>query len=132
MGGVGLAFKYRLTSCTVQFTNKHFLTFLAPYLHFLYFVNSPKCGGHFISNCFQILLPVPFHTDVTMYEPRSPLLPPPPPPSPPFGSRFFVTGVGMSEGRVGVVDDDDDDVVVVVVGAVVVVTSVLLFLGLGV
>lgn len=69
-----------------------------------------------------------------MYEPRSPLAPPPPPlplppPSPPFGSRFLVTGVGMSEGRVGVVDDDDDDVVV---GVVVVVTSALLFLGLGV
>lgn len=137
--GVGLAFKYRLTSCTVQFTNKHFLTFLPPYLHFLHFVNCPNCGGHFMSNYFQILLPVSFHTDVTIYEPRSPLLlpplpppllPPPPPPSPPFGSRFFVTGVGMSEGRVGVVDDDDD--VVVVVGAVVVVTSVLLFLGLGV
>lgn len=63
-----------------------------------------------------------------MYEPRSPLPPPaPPPPSPPFGSRFLVTGVGMSEGRVGVVDDD-----VVVVGVAVVVTSELLFLGLGV
>lgn len=63
-----------------------------------------------------------------MYEPRSPPPPPPPPPSPPFGSRFFVTGVGMSEGRVGVVDDDG----VVVVGAAAVVTSVLVFLGLGV
>lgn len=65
-----------------------------------------------------------------MYEPRSPLLllpPLPPPPSPPFGSRFLVTGVGMSEGRVGVVDED-----VVVVGVAVVVTSALLFLGLGV
>lgn len=62
-----------------------------------------------------------------MYEPRSP--PPLPPlPSPPFGSRFLVTGVGMSEGRVGVVDDDD----VVVVAVVAVVTSALLFLGLGV
>lgn len=61
-----------------------------------------------------------------MYEPRSPP-PPPPPPSPLFGSRFLVTGVGISEGRVGVVDDD-----VVVVGVVVVVTSALLFLGLGV
>lgn len=82
----------------------------------------------------HILLPVCFHTDVTMYEPRSPLPPapaPPAPPSPPFGSRFLVTGVGMSEGRVGVVDDDDDDVVVVGV-AVVAVTSALLFLGLGV
>lgn len=88
-----------------------------------------------MSNSFQIPLPVCFHTDVTMYEPRSPLapLPPPlPPPSPPFGSRFLVTGVGMSEGRVGVVDDDDDVVVGVVVGVVVVVTSALLFLGLGV
>lgn len=65
-----------------------------------------------------------------MYEPRSPLLllpPLPPPPSPPLGSRFLVTGVGMSEGRVGVVDED-----VVVVGVAVVVTSALLFLGLGV
>lgn len=74
---------------------------------------------------------IPLHTDVTMYEPRSPLapplLPPLPPPSPPFGSRFLVTGVGMSEGRVGVVDEDD-----VVVGVVVVVVSALLFLGLGV
>lgn len=62
-----------------------------------------------------------------MYEPLSPPPPPPPPaPSPPFGSRFLVTGVGMSEGRVGVVDD------VVVVGVAVVATSALLFLGLGV
>lgn len=59
-----------------------------------------------------------------MYEPRSPLAPPPPP-SPPFGSRFLVTGVGMSEGRGGVADEGV--VVVVVVGA-----SALLFLGLGV
>lgn len=64
-----------------------------------------------------------------MYEPRSPPLPPP---SPPFGSRFLVTGVGMSEGRVGVVDDEDDDVVVVVGGVGGAVTSELLFLGLGV
>lgn len=45
-----------------------------------------------------------------MYEPRSPLPPPlpaPAPPSPPLGSRFLVTGVGMSEGRVGVVDVDE-------------------------
>lgn len=63
-----------------------------------------------------------------MYEPRSPLAPPPPLPSPPFGSRFLVTGVGMRDGRVGVVDDD----VVVVAVVVAVVTSVLLFLGLGV
>lgn len=67
-----------------------------------------------------------------MYEPRSPPpalppLPPLPPPSPPFGSRFLVTGVGISDGRVGVVDED-----VVVVGVAVVVTSALLFLGLGV
>lgn len=63
-----------------------------------------------------------------MYEPRS--LPPPPPlppPSPPFGSRFLVTGVGISEGLVGVVDVD-----VVVVGVAVVLTSALPFLGLGV
>lgn len=78
-----------------------------------------------MSNYFKAsLLLVSFYTDVTMYEPRSPPLPPP---SPPFGSRFLVTGVGISEGRVGVVDDD-----VVVVGVAVVVTSVLLFLGLGV
>lgn len=70
------------------------------------------------------------YTDVTMYEPRSPpaLPPPPPAPSPPFGSRFLVTGVGMSEGRVGVVDDG-----VMVMGTVVAeVLSALLFLGLGV
>lgn len=88
-----------------------------------------------LCSTLSILFLVCFHTDVTMYEPRSPLaLPPPPPtppvpPSPPFGSRFLVTGVGMSEGRVGVVDDGDD---VVVVGVVVVMTSALLFLGLGV
>lgn len=112
VGGAGLALKYRLTSCTVQFTNT--LTFLLR----IYTT---------VSALAAVLCPVSFHTDVTMYEPRSPPPPPPPlpPPSPPFGSRFLVTGVGMSEGRVGVVDDD-----VVVVG--VAVTSALLFLGLGV
>lgn len=59
-----------------------------------------------------------------MYEPRSPP-PPPPPPSPLLGSLFLVTGVGMSEGLVGVLDM----LLVVVVGGL---TSVLLFLGLGV
>lgn len=78
------------------------------------------------------------HTDVTIYEPRSLLPPPPllplllPPPSPPFGSRFLVMGVGMSDGRVGVVDEDVVVVVVVVVGVAGAVTSALLFLGLGV
>lgn len=69
-----------------------------------------------------------------MYEPRSPLAPPLPPPSPPFGSRFLVTGVGMSEGRVGVVDVEEDGVVVVVVvvAAAAALTSALFFLGLGV
>lgn len=89
------------------------------YTHFLY----SSSHKHF-------LLVLHIYTDVTMYEPRSPpppLLPLPPllpPPSPPFGSRFFVIGVGIREGRVGVVEDD-----VVVVGAV---PSALLFLGLGV
>lgn len=98
--------KYRLISCTVHKQTLGRSSIFTPSL----------------SNS---LLPGSFHTDVTMYEPRSPLLLPPPPPSPPFGSRFLVTGVGMSEGRVGVVDDD-----VVVVG--VAVASALLFLGLGV
>lgn len=66
-------------------------------------------------------------TDVTMYDPRSPLPPPALPPSPPFGSRFLVTGVGMSDGRDGVVE-----VVVFVEVVVVLLGSVLLFLGLGV
>lgn len=42
---------------------------------------------------------------MTIYDPLSPPLPPAPPPSPPLGSRFLVTGVGMSEGRVGVVEE---------------------------
>lgn len=68
-----------------------------------------------------------------MYEPRSPPPAPPPappPPSPPFGSRFLVTGVGMSEGRGGVAEEDEGvevGVAVVAEGA-----SALLFLGLGV
>lgn len=89
------------------------------YTHFLY----SSSHKHF-------LLFLLIYTDVTMYEPRSP--PPPllPPPSPPFGSRFFVIGVGIREGRVGVVEDDV--VVVVVVVVVAAVPSALLFLGLGV
>lgn len=114
--GAGLALKYRLTSCTVQFTNT--LTFL------LHIYTSSILST--VPAVAAILCPISFHTDVTMYEPRSPPAPLPPP-SPPFGSRFLVTGVGMSEGRVGVVDED-----VVVVGVAAVVTSVLLFLGLGV
>ena len=98
MWGRGLALKYRLTFSAI----------------------SNCLNGHFVSDCFRVL----FHTEVTMYEPRSPL---PAPPSPPFGSRFLVTGVGMSEGRVGVVEDD-----VVVVGVVLMMTSPLVFLGLGV
>lgn len=62
-----------------------------------------------------------------MYEPRSA---PPPPPSPPLGSRFLVTGVGMSEGRVGVVEVDEEDPAVVTGG--VALTSALPFLELGV
>ncbi|KAK5878273.1 hypothetical protein CesoFtcFv8_023693 [Champsocephalus esox] len=72
-----------------------------------------------------------------MYEPRSP---PDRSPSPPLGSRFLVTGVGMSEGRVGgvVVEEEEEEEEVVVGGVggaeevMVLMMSLLLFLGLGV
>lgn len=115
--GKATALKY---TPSIQTLSKHFNF---PYLHF---VHLKQQDDYFYSL-------ICLHTDVTMYEPRSPPAPPLPPPSPPFGSRFLVTGVGMSEGRVGVVDVEEDGVVVVVLVAVAAaLTSALLFLGLGV
>lgn len=118
MGRKGEATALKYTP-SIQTLSKHFNL---PYLHFVHLKQQ--------DDSFPLIR---FYTDVTMYEPRSPLAPPLAPPSPPFGSRFLVTGVGMSEGRVGVVDVEEDGVVVVVVVVVAAAfTSALLFLGLGV
>lgn len=122
----GQDYHFNTDSFPVKFNSQTFSTAV--------FTCPPFCGRgrRFVFNNFTFSL----HTDVTIYEPRSLLPPPPllplllPPPSPPFGSLFLVMGVGMSDGRVGVVDEDV--VVVVVVGVAGAVTSALLFLGLGV